>query len=221
MGGHCVNLLRAVLPMHGSSGMRSSVRGISLVLVMFLAACGATPESQRYLLPMVELEALASAGQGDLRVVIGQVDVAPFLAGAGIVQLQSGMTVHQAHYHRWAEPLPSQLERQLRSGLQQQLPDWNWLPLQGSAHLRSLDYRLDLTMDSFHLNQQGEAIVAGQWQLRDGEQGYVAHGDFSQRQALQADGYSALVGALHIAWQRSLQQLGADLADHLGRANPP
>lgn len=220
MGGHCVSSLRAGVRTRCSSRIRSCLRVISLVFVMLLAACGAAPESQRYLLPMVELEPLSNAGQGDLRVVIGQVEVAPFLAGAGIVQLQSGMTVHQAHYHRWAEPLPSQLERQLRSGLQQQLPDWSWLPLQGSAPLRSLDYRLDVTIDSFHLNQQGEAIVAGQWQLRDGEQGYVAHGDFSQRQALQADGYSALVGALHIAWQRSLQQLGADLADHLGRAAP-
>ena len=219
MVGHFASPLRVGWRTRERLVIRFSLVSFSLVISMLLAACGTTPQSQRYLLPQTTLEAVPNAGQGDIRVVIGQVEVAPFLAGAGIVQLQSDMTIHHAHYHRWAEPLPSQLERQLRTGLQQQLPDWSWLPLQGSAHLRSLDYRLDVTIDSFHLNAQSEAIVAGQWQLRDGQQGYVAHGDFAHHQALQADGYGALVSALHMAWQQSLQQLGTDLMASLDGAS--
>lgn len=191
---------------------RFYIIALSILAAALLMGCGTTPQSQRYLLAPVSVSELDVSDLDQLKVVIGQVEVAPYLAGAGLVQLGEGMTIHQAHYHRWAEPLPSQLQRQLRTGLQQQMPGLSWLPMQGSAHLRSLDYRLDVTVDNFHLDQQGQALVSGQWQLRDAEQGYIAHGAFDQQQALSEDGYPAMVAALHDAWQASLVEVGEGLS---------
>lgn len=183
----------------------------TMVVLSFLSACGSTPEVQRYLLDTPQLSALGNAQGVEQRIIIGNVEVAPFLAASGIVQARDGMTMHQANYHRWAEPLPTQLPRQLRLGLQQQLPDATWLPIQGGAHLRSLDYRLDLSIDSFHMLPNGHAGVSGQWQLRDADQGFAGAGRFHSEQPLDADGYAALVAALQSAWTESLEDIAQAL----------
>ena len=183
----------------------------TMVVLSFLSACSSTPEVQRYLLATPQLSALDNAEGVQHRIVIGNVEVAPFLAASGIVQARNSMTMHQANYHRWAEPLPTQLPRQLRLGLQQQLPEASWLSIQGGAHLRSLDYRLDLSVDSFHMLPNGQAGVSGQWQLRDAEQGFAGAGRFHSEQPLEADGYAALVAALQAAWTESLEEIAQAL----------
>lgn len=189
-------------------------------LAALMVACSSSPQVERYLLAAPQLSALQDSQHIDQRLVIGNVEVAPFLAGSGVVQARGNMTLHQASYHRWAEPLPSQLQRQLRLGLQQQLPAATWLSIQGSAHLRSLDYRLDISIDSFHLLANGEAEVSGQWQLRSAEQGFVDAGQFNQRQTLSSDGYRALVDALQLAWTGSMQEIAEALADTLADLAP-
>ncbi|MBA3989236.1 PqiC family protein [Aliidiomarina maris] len=182
-------------------------------LLLTLAACSSTPQVQQYLLSAPELSAISTSepNASGAKIVIGQVEVAAFLSGQSIVTMQDGHQLHQAHYHRWAEPLPRQLQRQLRLGLAAQLPNHSWLSIHGSAHLRSLDYRLDIVVDEFHLNSRQQAVVGGQWQLRDANQGYVAHGQFHQYQGLSADGYPALVEALNQAWQQSLVEIAEQL----------
>lgn len=188
---------------------------IAVIALWLISACGSTPETQRYLLSSTNMQALSDGEPGPLKVVVGQVEVAPFLAGLGLVQVGADRTVHDAYYHRWAEPLQSQLQRQLRMSLQQQLPQVSWLPLQGSAALRSLDYRVDVTIDSFHLDARSQAHVSGQWQLRNTQEGYVAHGNFAQHQALDDDGYAAMVRALQLAWQASLTELATGISQAL------
>lgn len=190
-----------------------------MVLLTFLSACGSTPDVQRYLLDPPQFDALNNAQGIQQRIVIGTVEVAPFLAASGIVQARDSMTMHQANYHRWAEPLTTQLPRQLRLGLQQQLPEATWLSIQGGAHLRSLDYRLDLSVDSFHMLANGQAGVSGQWQLRDAEQGFAGAGRFHSEQPLDADGYAALVAALQSAWTESLAEIAQALLTTLETNN--
>lgn len=185
---------------------------VVLLGISVLFACTSTPQTQHYLLQHHGAEALQAYQLPQAKIIVGQVEVAPFLAGAGLVTVAQGSQVHQAHYHRWAEPLSSQLQRQLRTHLEAQLPSIDWLPIQGSAHLRSLDYRLDLVIDEFHLDRDNEVRVSGQWQLRDHEQGYVSHGRFQQREALPADGYPAMVASLEQAWLRASTELAQDLA---------
>lgn len=184
-------------------------------LLLSLAACSSQsgPTVHNYLLQPPGLSAVPT--QVSKIIVVGNVDMSPFLAGSGVVQQREVNEVFEARYHRWAEPLSAQLQRQLRQALQQQLPDSTWLSLQGSAHLRSLDYRLDMQVDQFHLKLDGTAAVSGQWQLRDAAQGFVAAGDFSQSESLAADGYTALVEALQRAWHRALEDVASDLTRNL------
>lgn len=185
---------------------------IVLLSVYGLVACSSSPQTHYYLLQHHDLDRLSDYDELGARIVVGQIDVAPFLAGQGLVTVARDNQVHQAYYHRWAEPLNSQLQRQLRTNLQQQLPNVDWLSLHGSAHLRSLDYRIDLVMDQFHLDIDNEVLVGGQWQLRSHEQGYVAHGQFQQREPLHLDGYAAMVSSLEQAWLRASAEIARDIA---------
>lgn len=184
------------------------------IMALAIAGCSSTaPEVQRYLLPEPELSVMDSELQS--KVVMGTVQVSFFLAGSGLVYELEHNQVHQANYHRWAEPLQQQLERQIRMGMQQQLPASTWLPLSGSAHLRSLDYRLDLQIDAFHLTRGGQVRVRGQWQLRDHEQSFIASDAFDIRQSLPEDGYTAMVKTLGNAWHEALQEIADSIQDSL------
>ena len=185
---------------------------ILLSTVLALLACTASPQPQHYLLQQPRFDALSEQPSTQAKIVIGQIDIAPFLSGSGLVTMTSVNQLHQAYYHRWAESLHSQLQRQLRAGMQQQLPALDWLSLAGSAHLRNLDYRMDVVVDEFHLSLDNQALVSGQWQLRSHQHGYVAHGQFSQQQPLQGDGYSAMIASLEQAWQRAHAEIAQDLA---------
>jgi uncharacterized protein len=183
---------------------------MALASVLVIVACaGQPPQKQRYMVPTPQLEAHNQATSP--RVVIGSVEVSPFLGGSGLVSVLADQQLHEARHHVWAEPLRDQLQRQVRTAMRQAYPNGQWLPLLGSAHLRSLDYRIDVLVDDFHLQRDGEVKVAGQWQLRDYEQSYLASGTFAHTLALSADGYPAMVEALGQAWQASLEGIAADL----------
>ena len=49
------------------------------------------------------------------------------------------------------------------------------------------------------------AVVSGHWHYQQGEQ--QLSGSFHQRQALQQDGYDALVSALNRAWSTTLTDI--------------
>lgn len=187
-----------------------------IVVFMALAIVGCTsttPTVQRYLLQEPELPVLST--QLETKIVLGAVQVSSFLASNGLVYQVEQNQVYQANYHRWAEPLQQQLGRQIRVGMQQQLPSATWLPLSGSAHLRSLDYRFDLQIDAFHLTNQGQVRVRGQWQLRDHEQSFIASDAFDIYQQLAEDGYPAMVATLSEAWHKALQEIAESVQQKL------
>ncbi|RUO30764.1 hypothetical protein CWE12_05860 [Aliidiomarina sedimenti] len=192
---------------------------ISLVLSIFwLSACSSQPpQTVSYLLSTPEFEVIDDSMQK--RVVVGDVEVASYLAGKSLTQALNNQQIHRSRQHQWAEPLHSQLQRQLRHGLTQQLAGSDWLPVAGSGHLRSYDLRLDLHIDSFHLLPNGEVEVAGIWQARNYQQDFFASGRFSEHQQLAEDGYDAMVEALEIAWQRSMQEVATQLLRTLNEAS--
>lgn len=184
------------------------------LLCAALTGCSSSPqEPQRYMLSVPVADTATADMPATTRIVIGHVDIASFIDGRGLVIETSANQLHEARQHVWAEPLRAQLERQLRQGLSQQLPHVQWLPQAGSANLRSLDYRLDLRVDAFHLTYTGDVWVAGQWQLRDYEQNFHASGYFSQSRGLGNDGYPAVVEALDAAWHDTLRKLAEAIQD--------
>ncbi|RUO26833.1 hypothetical protein CWE09_09120 [Aliidiomarina minuta] len=185
-----------------------------VAVALLIAGCSSTtPSVQRYLLQEPELPVMNS--ELETKIVLGAVQVSSFLAAGGLVYQLEQNQVHQANYHRWAESLQQQLGRQIRMGMQQQLPASTWLPLSGSAHLRSLDYRLDLQIDAFHLTEDGQVRVRGQWQLRDYEQSFIGSDAFDIRQSLAEDGYPAMVSTLSETWHQALQEIARSVEANL------
>jgi uncharacterized lipoprotein YmbA len=161
------------------------------------------------------LEQLEQGGAEAGLYAIGRIQLSTYLSGAGLVYHLGDNQVHEARQHRWAEPLQGQLRRQLRQGLQQQLPQTRWLPF-GGPQGQATDFQLELQVDAFHITDDGDVRVAGQWQLHDHTQALVADGRFDEQRPLAADGYPAAVAALSSAWHRSLYTIALGLADAHG-----
>lgn len=185
---------------------------IMLTLAVLGACSSAPPTTQRYLLTEPTMGARQNP-RGEQRLYsVGDVQVSQFLRGDGLVYKLDENRIHEARQHRWAEPLTVQLRRQLRQGMQQQLTHTRWLPFGGSRGVET-DYQLDLQIEAFNINHQGEVKVAGKWQLRDEERTLITNGSFSQHRALTEDGYAAAVSALSQAWHSSMADIADDLVE--------
>ena len=132
------------------------------------------------------------------------VKVANYLNGAGLVMARSDVELVIANRHLWADALDQQLYRLLAEQLQARLPAFQLAPASGAD-----DLRLQLTIDRFHAQANGVAIISGHYSLSSGN--HRANHAFNYQQPLQADGYPALVSALSTGWQRLVTELIADI----------
>ncbi|CUS47686.1 MAG: hypothetical protein HLUCCO02_09095 [Idiomarinaceae bacterium HL-53] len=187
------------------------------LLSLGLMACAAKPPEVKYfVLPEPNFTARDAEFKG--KYALGSIRMAEFLTGQGLVVAASETEITQTRLHRWGDPLEAQIERQMRQGLLQQFPASQWVPLLSTGYLRSMDYRVDLHVDKFHLNAAGEAEVQVQWFLRDAKEDFVHSGTVSAREEVQfnneqSQDYAQFVVALGAAWHEALQALGEQLAE--------
>jgi uncharacterized lipoprotein YmbA len=173
-----------------------SLAAFSLVV---LVGCAQTPAGiERYLLPSPADQQSSPESTAVTRtLLLRELRTAEFLDSEGLVLQLDAVSLNEAHNHRWAEPLPLQLRRQLRLGLQQQL---GGLLLIDSDPGRRADLQLQMEVDAFHGSYDGQALVAGRWLLLRPEGELVTARDFNVRVPLDDAGYPALVHALSRGW---------------------
>lgn len=168
-----------------------TIKAFSAVLLALamLAGCAQAPAGgeRQYLLPA----AGQPAASDRLNV---RVRVAGYLDQGGLVLQTGATTLTSARLHRWAEPLPRQLERAL------------------THHLAGRDVAgtLNVRVTRFQGSANGDARVSGGWHYQ-GNDGARAEGIFDQRQALRHDGYEELVDRLDAAWAVVAAGIGAEL----------
>ena len=74
------------------------------------------------------------------------------------------------------------------------------------------DLQLHVELSSFQGTYNGEAIAAGQWQLRDENGQVTMQHDFRAVTRLGSDGYPALVRALGRSWDQVASDIAAEIA---------
>lgn len=171
------------------------IAGLSLILILTACSAAVEPPTLYYRLNDVAPVAIRAPANAQT-VVIDRVGVADFLRQTGLV-LQTGNNELQiSRQHRWAESLEQALPRSLQSQLQNQTQSYRVL-LKGSDFISRADYALRIQIDSFHLLGNGEALLAGQYQLVDeAAQAELKADSFRLVADLQQDGYPHAVQQL-------------------------
>ncbi|RAR61495.1 MULTISPECIES: membrane integrity-associated transporter subunit PqiC [Halomonadaceae] len=187
---------------------------VLLGLLSWLAGCATSAAPTRhYGLPpdqMAAPQAGISATNGQRSdpqvLVVRPLAVASFLEQQGIVLQLDDITLNPAQDHLWAEELGPMLERGLRRRLAHRLPSTRILAeANPAAPPRAMTLRLEI--ESFQGRYDGQAVAAGQWQLRDAEGKLLTLDTFEVETPLDADGYPALVRALGQSWDELADRL--------------
>ncbi|SNY53374.1 hypothetical protein SAMN06297280_2391 [Arsukibacterium tuosuense] len=177
-----------------------------IVFFIGLSACSSAPPVTYYQLTMPVPEQTNSVAQSvaKTQLQLQPVKVANYLNGAGLVMERSDVELVIASRNLWADALDQQLYRLLAEQLQARLPAFQLAPASGAG-----DLQLQLTVDRFHAQANGVAIISGHYTLGSG--GKHATQAFSYQQPLTADGYPALVNALSLGWQQVITGLITDI----------
>ncbi|MFC2992825.1 PqiC family protein [Halomonas tibetensis] len=181
----------------------------ALTLAAVLAGCASSgPAPTRYALP----EAVGSAAGVEAQhlLLLSPPRLAHYLDVDGLVMQVDDITLVEARGHQWAEALGRQLERGLRLRLAARLPDTRvMLDEAGVSEPGALSLRLEI--DRFQGRHDGQAVIGGQWQLRDDKGSLLAMDSLRVEAELDDDGYPALVRALGRGWDSAADELAEAL----------
>ena len=185
------------------------MRLLPLLLISLLVSCAGSPvNSTQYLLPADGSAATPVAGEPTRVLVVRPLQLADFLNDDGIVLQLDDITLNQATANRWAEQPAQMLQRGLRQRLANRLPDTEVLD---SAARAAGDMQLLVEVDTFQGNHNGEAVAAGQWQLRDASGEVLVQQSFKAVTRLDTNGYAALVRALGRSWDQVATDIAAGI----------
>jgi len=148
------------------------------LLLVVLASCGSTPETRTYSLAPFDPAAVAPQASS-VRVTV---QIAPYLAPAGIILGEGAHARGYAAHHVWAEPLDVGVARVLD------------VELARTAGPGRLD-DVRVALEQFHGDESGVVVLRSTWSaVVDGEE---RGGRFWASETLQGDGYDAMVRAHH------------------------
>nr|WP_320116779.1 ABC-type transport auxiliary lipoprotein family protein [uncultured Desulfuromonas sp.] len=175
---------------------------VSTLILLLVAGCSTptTPKTYYYLIAPDYQASAALSAPTDI-----SVECAPFLSQGGLVVENSDQTIVTAHYHRWAEPLPSMISRYLQRRLQSALrPEAN-------------PPAITLLIDRFHRLKNGTVIYSGQWWTQG-----KSPQPFSYREQPTSAGYDGTVASLHhLLDQQALTLVDALAPDTLAQTDAP
>ncbi|WP_214000341.1 ABC-type transport auxiliary lipoprotein family protein [Arsukibacterium sp.] len=179
---------------------------LSFALFIGLTACSSPMPVSYYQLtmPLPEQQNQVDQVVSGKRIQLQPVKVANYLNGAGLVMERSDVELVIASRHLWADALDQQLYRLLTEQIQASSSAFQLAPMHTAA-----DLKLQLTIDRFHAQANGVAIISGHYTLSSGSE-QSSHA-FNYQQPLTADGYPALVSALSLGWQQLITALIADI----------
>ncbi|MBL4623165.1 MAG: membrane integrity-associated transporter subunit PqiC [Immundisolibacteraceae bacterium] len=178
-----------------------------LSVLMVLSSCsGAVPELHQYLL-RADSAAPAVTSIASREIGIGNLVIASYIDGPGLIlETQSGQ-VHSARDHQWAEPL----RESLRIFLARQIAVAADRPI-AAQHLKNSHWqqRIDIRIDQLHGGRDGSAVLVAYWQITNNQKSLVDH-EFIDSEPLIKSGYAALVKAQ----KRLLERLSSAIAASL------
>ncbi len=169
-----------------------------LVSALFITGCSSAPEttSAMYLLPKTSTQTVNSSASTERPLlVVRPVELASYLKDSGIVYRTSESQIIQAKNNLWAQSISEQITQRVIDDLRQKQNHY-WPVKVHNLLNQSGEIKLQLSLNKFNGNYQGNAELEGEWMLID-EKGKVKHrAQVSILMPLQDEGYAALVSAL-------------------------
>lgn len=182
---------------------------LALVAAFLLGACGSKQEYYRL------SAAPAATSGGDNRAIslgVGPINLPSYIDRSELV-FQSGPNEFQIPPNvSWAGSLQENIAAVLARDLQEELSarevlTYPWPSGRAPARRVALDIR------QFHGISGSDAILDVDWRIQDSSGGTITHGSGNFREAIQGDGYAAVVAAE----SRLLAQCAQAIAQSLGR----
>ncbi|MFD2189743.1 PqiC family protein [Pistricoccus aurantiacus] len=186
-----------------------------LVGMLVLAGCASSSASrQHYTLATGDIrtaEDTAAAGIGSdfaYTLVLEPIQLANYLNHEGIALQLDDITMTRANDHLWAERLDRQLRHNLKLDLERHLPDTRVITTGSTLDKDAMTLSVDV--ERFQGRYDGQAIAAGQWQLKRNNT-LLGTARFETSSELDSDGYPALVRALGRSWDEFADQLARQI----------
>ncbi|MBV7298094.1 PqiC family protein [Enterovibrio paralichthyis] len=184
------------------------------LMATLLVACSSTPvtPTQNFLLTAQPAAGTLAYRDGQPLLVVAPITLASLLSGTGIVYQTSDNAIVVAQNNLWAEDLSGQLAQRVIAGLRAKSPSL-W-PVTASAPINeTAAFTLLLHFEQFNGSYTGNAQVAGEWSLLDGNGELVRSETFHYQEPLAEEGYPALVNALSVATDQLINALARILAN--------
>ena len=177
-----------------------------ILLLTSLAGCSnAVPELHQYLL-RADSAAPAVTANSSRKIGIGNLVIASYIDGPGLILETGNGQVNSARDHQWAEPL----RESLRIFLARQIAVAAEQPVAAQPFKNSdWEQRIDIRIDQLHGKSDGSAVLVAYWQVST-KQGLVDY-EFMESEPLSADGYLALVEAEKVLLERLCGVIAAGL----------
>lgn len=168
--------------------------GLAVLLGLSLSGCfksNPPVKTERYSLPEVTTPQPAASQMRTL--ALGRLQLADYLDTDRIIIQTDDITMQPARDHLWVDNLSQELRRGLRARLASRLG--NTLVVDPQPGLPATN-TLHLTIEQFHGQMRGYAVLSGQWQLISANQVPGPSRAFKFSTPLAENGYPALVRAL-------------------------
>lgn len=173
----------------------------TLVIAFFVTTVGCTSTSPTYTQYLLRHDISSEPVKSSEGIVsIGRLEVATYIDSLGLVLETANGEINVARYHQWAEPLRESLRQYMASGISMQAE----VPVRFQKGVGGTNSkRIDIYIDQLHGDATGHAKLAAYWTVTDIEKDKVIVDEqFSDREPLLTDGYSALVSAQKVLLDR-------------------
>lgn len=158
--------------------------------IVFVAGCGTTPAPVFYTL---NAGGVPPAAASSLSVVVGPVTLPEAVDRPQLVVSASGNRVKIEEFHRWAEPLKTEIPRVIAAQLGRELGTGNTASSSQLA-IADPDYRVVVDIQRFDSRRGEEVVVEALWTVR-ARSGSSRTGRARARETISGASYDSLVAA--------------------------
>lgn len=182
-------------------------RALFIGLLSSLTGCvGSTPPAQFYLLePLTAAESTISSVSDKPTLALAPVRIPHYLERAQLVTASGKNTYQLDELNRWAESLDDNITRVMLQELTSLVPAD--VVLTSSQRAKQAKLRLAVSILEFHIDPQGQAKLAAQWQVSRGDEVIV-----SRQSAFQVPANSHDAQLKVQALNQCLNQLNREIA---------
>ena len=178
------------------------------ILATFLIGCSSTSKKSKptlayYLLDNVQTQNSVASSQKN-EVAFNTVVVSEYLALPNLLLKKDSNEVTVANYHLWAEPLSFSIRRAVLNDVATLKPNLSLLDQCLKCET------LDLYVDHFYPQENGEAVLAGRYVVTRDKNNITEH-FYSLTTPLRGDGYNAAVTDMRLLLSRLSSQIANEL----------